>query len=40
LQRSGGSAKTAVLMYLKGLDYDNARRVLKESEGSLRKALL
>ncbi|NOZ26416.1 MAG: N-acetylmuramic acid 6-phosphate etherase [Nitrospirae bacterium] len=39
LHGAGGSAKTAVLMYLKGLDYENARRLLNESAGSLRKAL-
>lgn len=39
LNESRGSAKRAVLMYVKGLGYEEAEGVLKRSGGSLREAL-
>ena len=39
LDRSGGNAKTAILMRLKGLSCEEAKGLLERSDGSLRKAL-
>lgn len=39
LERSGGNAKTAILMHLKGLSREGAKDLLERSAGSLRKAL-
>ncbi|MDZ4384260.1 MAG: N-acetylmuramic acid 6-phosphate etherase, partial [Nitrospirota bacterium] len=39
LDRSGGNAKTAILMHLKGLSREEAKGLLERSDGSLRKAL-
>lgn len=39
LERSGGNAKTAILMHLKGLSREEAKDLLERSAGSLRKAL-
>ncbi len=39
LDRSGGNAKTSIVMYLKGLGCDDAKALLKQSGDSLRKAL-
>ena len=39
LGRSGGNAKTAILMHLKGLSREEAKGLLESSGGSLRKAL-
>ena len=39
LDRSGGNAKTAILMRLKGLSCEEAKGLLERSYGSLRKAL-
>ncbi|MCC7203145.1 MAG: N-acetylmuramic acid 6-phosphate etherase [Nitrospirae bacterium] len=39
LEKSGENAKTAILMYMKGLNLNDAKEVLKSSEDSLRKAL-
>ena len=39
LDRSGGNAKTAILMRLKGLSREEAKGLLERSDGSLRKAL-
>ena len=39
LDRSGGNAKTAILMHLKGLSCEEAKGLLERSDGSLRKAL-
>ena len=39
LDRSGGNAKTAILMHLKGLGREEAKGLLERSAGSLRKAL-
>lgn len=39
LDRSGGNAKTAILMHLKGLNCEEAKDLLERSDGSLRKAL-
>ena len=39
LDRSGGNAKTAILMRLKGLSCEEAKGLLESSGGSLRKAL-
>ncbi len=39
LEKSGNNPKTAVLMYLKQLSYEEAGKLLEECEGSLRKAL-
>lgn len=39
LDKSGGNAKTSILMYMKGLNCENARELLKLSGDSLRKAL-
>ena len=39
LDRSGGNAKTAILMHLKGLSREEAKGLLESSGGSLRKAL-
>lgn len=37
--KSGGNAKTAILMYMKGLNCDEAKELLQRSGESLRKAL-
>lgn len=39
LDNSGGNAKTAILMYLKGLSLQEAKKLLERSGDSLRKAL-
>jgi len=39
LDRSGGNAKTAILMRLKGLSCEEGKGLLERSDGSLRKAL-
>ena len=39
LDKSGGNAKTSILMYMKGLSCEDARELLKRSGDSLRKAL-
>ena len=39
LEKAGGNAKAAVLMYLKRLSYEDARKLLKTLDGSLRRAL-
>lgn len=39
LDKSRGNAKTAVVMYIKGLSFEEARDLLKRSDDSLRKAL-
>ncbi len=39
LDKSGGNAKTAVLMYMKGVSYEEAKAILKRSSSSLRKAI-
>lgn len=39
LDRSGGNAKTAILMRLKGLNCEEAKVLLERSAGSLRRAL-
>ena len=39
LDKSGGNAKTSILMYMKGLSYEDARELLRLSDDSLRKAL-
>ena len=39
LDRSGGNAKTAILMHLKGLSREEAKGLLERAAGSLRKAL-
>jgi len=39
LKKADGNAKTAIVMYLKNLSRDDARRLLEKSDGSLRKAL-
>lgn len=39
LERGGMNVKTAVLMYKKGVDIKNARRLIKKCGGSLRRAL-
>jgi len=39
LGRSGGNAKTAILMHLKGLSREEAKGLLERAAGSLRKAL-
>lgn len=39
LDKSRGNAKTAILIYKKGLSYEEAKDLLKRSGGSLRKAL-
>ena len=39
LDKSGGNAKTSIVMYMKGLSCEEARELLKHSGGSLRKAL-
>src|SRR3972149_3847101 len=39
LDKSGGNPKTAILMYMKGLNCDEAKELLQRSGESLRKAL-
>ena len=39
LDKSGGNAKTSILMYMKGLSCEDARELLKRSGDALRKAL-
>lgn len=39
LDKSGGNAKTSILMYMKGLSCDEAKALLKLSGDSLRKAI-
>lgn len=39
LDKAGGNAKTAVLMYMKGLSCEEAKALLKESGDSLKKAM-
>ena len=39
LDKSGGNAKTAILMYRKGLSYEDAKGLLERSGNSLREAL-
>lgn len=39
LDKAGGNAKTAILMYMKGLSYEKAKGILERSDDSLRKAL-
>ncbi len=39
LEKGCGNAKTAILMYMKGLNLNDAKEVLKKSGDSLRKAL-
>lgn len=39
LDKSGGNAKTAILMYMKGLNCEDAKELLKQSGDSLRKAI-
>jgi N-acetylmuramic acid 6-phosphate etherase len=39
LERSGGNAKTAILMHLKGIEKDEAAARLEKAGGSLRRAL-
>ena len=39
LDKSGGNAKTAILMYRKKLNFEDAKDLLKRSGGSLRMAL-
>lgn len=39
LDKSGGNAKTAILMYMKGLNREEAKELLRRSDDSLRKAL-
>lgn len=39
LDKSGGNAKTAILMYMKGLNREEAKDLLKRSDDFLRKAL-
>ncbi len=39
LYKAKGNAKTAILMYLKKIDYEDAIGILKDSGGSLRSAL-
>ncbi len=39
LDKSGGNAKTSILMYIKGLSSEEAMELLNQSGGSLRKAL-
>lgn len=39
LDKAGGNAKTAIVMYMKGLSHEGAKELLEKSENSLRKAL-
>lgn len=39
LKRARGNAKTAIVMHFKNLEYEEALKLLKESGGSLRRAL-
>lgn len=39
LDKAGGNAKTAILMYMKNLNYEKAKNLLERSDSSLRKAL-
>ncbi|MDD5435113.1 MAG: hypothetical protein PH343_06765, partial [Nitrospira sp.] len=39
LDKSGGNAKTSVLMYMRNMGYEEAATLLESSDGSLRNAL-